>query len=146
MWTNLYLSGSERGQKASLSWVDILYFYSSHPWIRQKRTQTSCYTPDCMCPCHRKGWQYPELHYIARLREVTLLLCSALVWPHLECCLQFWVPQYKRDMDTLERAQERPTETIKGLEHLCDEERLREMGGTVQSEKEEAWGRSYQSV
>lgn len=67
---------------------------------------------------------------------MTLLLYSALVWPRLECCVQFWVPECKRGMDTLERAEERPTKMIKGLEHLCCEERLREMGGTVQPEEE----------
>lgn len=40
-------------------------------------------------------------------------------------------------MDTLERVQERPTKTNKVLDHLCYEERLREVGGIVQAEEEE---------
>ena len=41
----------------------------------------------------------------SRSRDVTLLLCSAVVKAHWEYCNQMWSPQYWKDVDLLEHVQ-----------------------------------------
>ncbi len=57
--------------------------------------------------------------------EVMLSLFNSMVRPHLEYAVQFWSPNYRKDIESLERIQRRATKMIPPLRALPYEERLK---------------------
>ncbi|GAB0175732.1 hypothetical protein GRJ2_000038400 [Grus japonensis] len=133
------LSTYDKGMEGDVfrAWIESSQWIESSPEEKVNMTQQCALAPqraNRVLGCITRS-------VTSRSREVILLLYSTLVRPHPEYCVQLWGPQYRRDMELLERVQRRATKLIRGLEHLSYEDRLRELFGVDKPGEGKALGR-----
>ena len=109
-----YRLGNER-LESSPSERDLDVLIDSKLNMSQQCAQAARKT-NCILGCIRNG-------IASQLRLVIVPLCTALVCPHLEYCVQFWAPQYKKDIKLLENVQRRSWKIVRALGFFSPEKR-----------------------
>ena len=64
-------------------------------------------------------------------KQLIVPLYKVIVRPHLEYCIQAWTPYRKKDINKLERIQQRATKMIPELKHFSYESHLLQCGLTT---------------
>lgn len=75
----------------------------------------------------------------SRIREVIVPLCSALMTPQLEWCIEVWGTQHRKEVELLEMIQRRAMGKTSLLEHLSYGDRLKDLG-LFSLEERRLWG------
>eukprot|EP00061_Rhincodon_typus_P016325 g44485.t1 len=75
---------------------------------------------------------YSMLTFIGRgteykSQDVMVQFYKTLVGPHLEYCIYFWSPHYRKDVEALQRVQKRFIGMMPGLKGVNDKERLEKL-------------------
>ena len=65
--------------------------------------------------------------FTLKSKETILPAYKALVRPLLEYCQEVWAPWLQKDIDVLEKVQERATKEITAIAHLSYEDRLKSL-------------------
>lgn len=82
----------------------------------------------CALAAKRASYVLGCIKHITANQSGFVPLYAALVQPHLKYCVQFWVPQNKKDIRLLQCNQRRVTKMVAGLEGKIYEEQLRSLG------------------
>ena len=73
--------------------------------------------------------------FLYRDKYTWVKLYKTNVRSHMECSVQSWSPWYKRDIDVLEKVQERAVNMVRGLRGSTYEAKLKEVGLTTLADR-----------